>query len=34
MNTLVQQSLPIFAYEVGKLIGPTIIELPARAGRH
>ena len=27
VNTLVQQSLPVFAYEVGKLIGPTIIEL-------
>ena len=27
LNAMVQQSLPIFAYEVGKLIGPTIIEL-------
>ncbi len=27
VNTLVEQSLPIFAYEVGKLIGPTIVEL-------
>lgn len=27
LDTLLQQSLPIFAYEVGKLIGPTIIEL-------
>lgn len=27
LNAMVQNSLPIFAYEVGKLIGPTIIEL-------
>jgi len=27
LNALLQESLPIFAYEVGKLIGPTIIEL-------
>lgn len=27
LGGLLQQSLPIFAYEVGKLIGPTIIEL-------
>ncbi|CAE6791765.1 DUF4157 domain-containing protein [Nitrospira defluvii] len=27
LDHLLQQSLPIFAYEVGKLIGPTIIEL-------
>jgi len=27
LNAMVQESLPIFAYEVGKLVGPTIIEL-------
>ncbi len=27
LHGLLQQSLPIFAYEVGKLIGPTIVEL-------
>ena len=27
LNTMVQESLPIFAYEVGKLIGPTMVEL-------
>ncbi|ULA61565.1 MAG: hypothetical protein LZF60_340105 [Nitrospira sp.] len=27
INALVEESLPIFAYEVGKLVGPTIIEL-------
>ncbi len=27
LDGLLQQSLPIFAYEVGKLIGPTIVEL-------
>ncbi|MBL8069455.1 MAG: DUF4157 domain-containing protein [Nitrospira sp.] len=27
LNAMVQESLPIFAYEVGKLIGPTIVEL-------
>lgn len=27
LNAMLQESLPIFAYEVGKLIGPTIIEL-------
>ncbi|MBA5870627.1 MAG: DUF4157 domain-containing protein [Nitrospira sp. CR2.1] len=27
LNAMIQESLPIFAYEVGKLVGPTIIEL-------
>lgn len=27
VNALLERSLPIFAYEVGKLVGPTIIEL-------
>ncbi len=27
LNAMIQESLPIFAYEVGKLIGPTIVEL-------
>ncbi len=27
LNALLQESLPIFAYDVGRLIGPTIIEL-------
>ncbi|ODT45673.1 MAG: hypothetical protein ABS70_02640 [Nitrospira sp. SCN 59-13] len=27
VNALIEESLPIFAYEVGKLVGPTIIEL-------
>ncbi|MBA5872986.1 MAG: DUF4157 domain-containing protein [Nitrospira sp. CR1.2] len=27
LNAMVRESLPIFAYEVGKLVGPTIIEL-------
>ena len=27
LEQLLQQSLPVFAYEVGKLIGPTIIEI-------
>ncbi|MBI4003283.1 MAG: hypothetical protein HY348_16075 [Nitrospira defluvii] len=26
LDTLLQKSLPVFAYEVGKLVGPTIIE--------
>jgi hypothetical protein len=27
VNALIERSLPIFAYEVGKVVGPTIIEL-------
>lgn len=27
VNALIEESLPTFAYEVGKLVGPTIIEL-------
>jgi hypothetical protein len=27
LDTLLQQSLPIFAYEVGKLVGPTVVEI-------